>query len=281
MKARFEQFTKDAESQLPPLPLKEPLIKVRQNLHPPFLDESFEYMKEFHKKYSANDFYGLPKACQEALNLALTCPDAEQIIQKTTDPAMKARFQHIREAKVLGFKVDPYMDIDTVELPFSLEDLQHFRYHFEVFSVVSLFSLTVDEKDRVARLDTYLDTRNTRIAYEERACKMRQKQNQTPIACEPDDDSKKDRESDHMAQVQELVETHSNQTKNALTHDAIIFTNSENDDQDPIGHSVIENMEISMVHVLPAEFQLTTHQPSSLDGDVVAEEVTQVDFICL
>ncbi|KAM1543625.1 hypothetical protein ACFX15_012764 [Malus domestica] len=34
-----------------------------------------------------------------------------------------------------------------------------------------------------------------------------------------------------------------------------------------------------MVHVLPAEFQLTTHQPSSLDGDVVAEEVTQVDFV--
>ncbi|KAM1344340.1 hypothetical protein ACFX2I_008314 [Malus domestica] len=112
---------------------------------------------------------------------------------------MKARFQHIREAKVLGFEVDPYMDIDTVELLFSLEYLQHFRYHFEVFSAVSLFSLTVDEKDRVARLDTYLDTRNTRIAYEERARKMRQKQNQTPIACEPDDDSQKDRESDNMA----------------------------------------------------------------------------------
>ncbi|KAM2999467.1 hypothetical protein FF2_040994 [Malus domestica] len=34
-----------------------------------------------------------------------------------------------------------------------------------------------------------------------------------------------------------------------------------------------------MVHVLPAEFQLTTHQPSSLDGDVVVEEATQVDFV--
>ncbi|KAM2507024.1 hypothetical protein ACFX1W_029391 [Malus domestica] len=34
-----------------------------------------------------------------------------------------------------------------------------------------------------------------------------------------------------------------------------------------------------MVHVLPAEFQLTTHQTSSLDGDVVAEEATQVDFV--
>ncbi|KAM1218556.1 hypothetical protein ACFX2G_046740 [Malus domestica] len=34
-----------------------------------------------------------------------------------------------------------------------------------------------------------------------------------------------------------------------------------------------------MVHVLPAEFQLTTHQPNFLDGDVVTEEVTQVDFV--
>ncbi|KAM1467628.1 hypothetical protein ACFX2I_032704 [Malus domestica] len=34
-----------------------------------------------------------------------------------------------------------------------------------------------------------------------------------------------------------------------------------------------------MVHVLPTEFQLTTRQPSSLDGDVVTEEVTQVDFV--
>ncbi|KAM2187308.1 hypothetical protein ACFX1X_029612 [Malus domestica] len=149
-------------------------------------------MKEFHKKYCANDLYGLSKACQEALDLALTCPDAEQIIQKTTDPAMKARFQYIREARVLGFEVDPYTDIDTAGPPFSLEDLQHIRYHFEVFLAVSLFSLTVDEKDRVARLDAYLDTRNARIAYKEQAHKMRQKQSQTPDTCKPDDDSQKD-----------------------------------------------------------------------------------------
>ncbi|KAM1912327.1 hypothetical protein ACFX14_000407 [Malus domestica] len=92
MKAHFKQFKKEAESKLPPLPLKEPLIRVRRNLHPLFLGESLEYMKEFHKKYFANDLYGLPKACQEALDLALTCPDAEQIIQKTTDPAINARF---------------------------------------------------------------------------------------------------------------------------------------------------------------------------------------------
>ncbi|KAM1480210.1 hypothetical protein ACFX2I_027381 [Malus domestica] len=120
MKAHFEQFRKEAESQLSLLPPKEPLIRVRRKL---FLIESLEYMKEFHKKYSANDLNGLPKACQEVLDLALTCPDAEQIIKKTTDSAMKARFQHIREAKVHSFEVDPYTDIDIAELPFSLEDL--------------------------------------------------------------------------------------------------------------------------------------------------------------
>ncbi|KAB2603066.1 beta-glucosidase 24-like [Pyrus ussuriensis x Pyrus communis] len=50
--------------------------------------------KEFHKKHSANNLYGLPKACQEALDLSLTCLNAKQIIQKTTDPRMKARLQH-------------------------------------------------------------------------------------------------------------------------------------------------------------------------------------------
>ncbi|KAB2620547.1 beta-glucosidase 24-like [Pyrus ussuriensis x Pyrus communis] len=177
-RACLEHFRQEAERKLSPLPPHEPFIKIRRNLHPLFLGDSLEYMREFHKKYSANDLYGLPKACQEALDLALTCPDAEQIIQKTSDPAIKARFQHIREARVLGFEVNPYTDIDADELPFSLEDLQYLRYHFEVFSAVSLFGLTVDEEKRIARLDTYLDTRNAHIAYEERA-RVTQDQNKS------------------------------------------------------------------------------------------------------
>nr|XP_028954624.1 uncharacterized protein LOC114823295 [Malus domestica] len=38
-------------------------------------------------------------------------------------------------------------------------------------------------------------------------------------------------------------------------------------------------MEIIKVHVLLAEFQPTIHQPDSSDGDMVAKEATQVDFI--
>ena len=48
------------------------------------------------------------------------------------------------------------------------------------------------------------------------------------------------------------------------------------EDRDPMGHSVLDNMEISMVHVLSVDFQPTASQPNSLDGDVVAEEATQV-----
>ncbi|KAM1147169.1 hypothetical protein ACFX2I_038859 [Malus domestica] len=80
-------------------------------------------MREFHKKHSANNLYGLPKACQDTIDLVQTCPDAEQIIQNTSDPGLKARFQHIREDRVLGFEVDPYTDIDAADLPFSIEDL--------------------------------------------------------------------------------------------------------------------------------------------------------------
>ena len=259
MKARFEQFRKEAEAKLPRLPSAEPLIRVRRNLHPPFLGESLEYMREFHKKYSANDLYGLPKECQKALDLALTCPDAEQIIQKTTDPAMKARFQHIREARVLGFEVDPYTDIPIAELPFSLEDLQLLRYHFEVFSAVALFGLTAEEEKRVERLDAYLDTRNSRIAYEEQVRRSSQ------VQSEPDMNTPKEIAPEDVLQPPIAADDQ--------------VESPDDDNHDPMGPSVLENMEISMVHVLPAEFQTNACQPSSLDGDVVTEEATQVDFI--
>ena len=76
MKARLEHFKKETEDKLPPLPIEGPLIKIRRNLHPPFLGEALQYMREFHKTHSANDLYGLPKACQDTIDLVLTCPDA-------------------------------------------------------------------------------------------------------------------------------------------------------------------------------------------------------------
>ena len=56
---------------------------------------------------------------------------------------------------------------------------------------------------------------------------------------------------------------------------------TKGEDPNSTGPSILDNMEISMVHVLPADFQSTTSQPSFLDGDVVAKEATQVDFVSL
>ncbi|KAM2557538.1 hypothetical protein TB2_014649 [Malus domestica] len=70
-----------------------PSVRWCLDFDAPFYDK--DYYIQFHKKYSANDLYGL-----------------------------KARFQHIREAQVLGFEVDPYTDIDAADLPFSIDDLQ-------------------------------------------------------------------------------------------------------------------------------------------------------------
>ncbi|KAM1829653.1 hypothetical protein ACFX14_022432 [Malus domestica] len=94
-----------------------------------------------------------------------------------------------------------------------------------------------------------------------------------------EDDSQKEARSGYISQEQVPIEAYDDQADDALTHNAIVLDNPEYDDQDPIGSSVLENMEISMVHVLPAEFQPTAHQPNFLDGDVVAEKATQVDFV--
>ncbi|KAM1514114.1 hypothetical protein ACFX1Z_025473 [Malus domestica] len=51
------------------------------------------------------------------------------------------------------------------------------------------------------------------------------------------------------------------------------------EDHNSMGPSVLENMEISMVHVLPADFQSRTAQPNFLDGDVFAEEAGHIDFV--
>ncbi|KAM2667006.1 hypothetical protein EV2_018756 [Malus domestica] len=58
-----------------------------------------------------------------------------------------------------------------------------------------------------------------------------------------------------MAQEQERVKTPNNQAENVLTNDVTVLDNLEDNDHDPMGALVFENMEISMVHVLPAEFQ--------------------------
>ncbi|KAM2168296.1 hypothetical protein ACFX1Q_037756 [Malus domestica] len=279
MKAHLEHFRQEAESKLAPPAIQEPLIKIRRNLHPPFLGEALEYMREFHKKHSANDLYGLPKASQDTIDLVLICLDAERIIQKTSDPGLKARFQHIREARVLGFEVDPYTDIDAADLPFSIEDLQSLRYHFEVFLAVSLFGLTTDEIACVARLDAYLDTRDARIHYQEQARILTPSTLSTStslVSITPNQQA-----AEATTQDQTLEEGAEESLCPTLTTTKVVVADQTKDEEDPnpMGPSVLDNMEISMVHVLPAAIQSSTAQPNFLDGDVVAEEAGHVDFV--
>ncbi|KAM1188352.1 hypothetical protein ACFX2J_024177 [Malus domestica] len=133
------------------------------------------------------------------------------------------------------------------------------RQRIDFFLAVSLFDLTTDEKDRVTRLDTYLDTRDARISYEERARKTLQEQSQALETNGLNNYSPKETRLGSWTQEQVPVETPDHQAEDALMHDVILLNNSEDDDQDPMGPSVLENVEISMVHVLPAEFQPTTH----------------------
>ncbi|KAM2856051.1 hypothetical protein PS2_000458 [Malus domestica] len=257
MKARFEHFRQEAESKLPPPTTQAPLIKIRWNLHPPFLEEALEYMREFHKKHSANDLYGL-----------------------------KARFQDIREARVLGFEVDPYTNIDAADLPFSMEDIQYLRYHFEVFLVVSLFSLTTDEITRVTRLDAYLNTRDARIMYQEQARILASIPGTLLILDPLEAPTQNQQAAEETPREQTIEEGAYESLGTTLTEaDAAVGDpereEAEEDDRNLMGPSVLDNMEINMVHVLLADFQSSTSQPNFLDGDVVAKEAGHIDFVTI
>ncbi|KAM1052889.1 hypothetical protein ACFX2J_000464 [Malus domestica] len=163
---------------------------------------------------------------------------------------MKAKFQHIRKAQVLRFEVDPYTNIDASELPFSREDLQYLRYHFEVFSAVSLFGLITDEKERIARLDAYLDMKDARIACQEQTHMTSQDQNPVPTSSEPEVD---------MQNEKPLVDIPHEHTPTLAKKDQahIVHPRIPRPEVQMMGLSVLDNMDISMVHVLPAEFQPT------------------------
>ncbi|KAM2824925.1 hypothetical protein COP1_034776 [Malus domestica] len=161
-----------------------------------------------------------------------------------------------------------------------MEDLQYLRYHFEVFSAVSLFGLTTDEIARVARLDAYLDTRNARLHYQEQVLTPSTlsistshevgTQNQQVAEAAPQDQT-----------IEEGTEESRCPTLTATESAVADQTRDEASEEgpNPMGPSVLDNMEISMVHVLPADFQSSTTQPNFLDGDVVAEEAGHVDFV--
>ena len=190
-----------------------------------------------------------------------------------------------------------------------MEDLQYLRYHFEVFSAVSLFGLTTDKIRRVERLDAYLDTRNARIAYQEQIQATARVSEPAPVPTVLDD-----KEVTQARDLGDNDETLGDEEANFRNEDGnledVVFTDEDAnfegedetlkdeeeyledkplDEEEPLqaegsnsmGPLILDNMEISMVHVLSADFQSDPTQPSFLDGDVVAEEATQVDFVSL
>ncbi|KAM2302596.1 hypothetical protein ACFX1S_033381 [Malus domestica] len=163
-----------------------------------------------------------------------------------------------------------------------MEDLQYLRYHFEVFSAVSLFGLTTDEIARVVRLDAYLDTRDARIHYQEQARIL------TPSTLSTSTSLEAITQNQQVAEAATQDQTTEEGAEESLcptltTTEAVVVDQTRDEvseeDPNPLGPSVLDNMEISMVHVLPAAFQSSTAQPNFLDGDVVAEEAGHVDFV--
>ncbi|KAM1262616.1 hypothetical protein ACFX2G_028337 [Malus domestica] len=129
-----------------------------------------------------------------------------------------------------------------------------------------------DEITQVTRLDAYLDTRDARIMYQEQARILE------PI---PKQNKQTSEETPREQTIEEGAEESLSSTPTEV--DAAVGDQEREEpeagDRNPMGPSNLDNMEISMVHVLPADFQPSTSQPNFLDGEVVAEEVGHIDFV--
>ncbi|KAM2302549.1 hypothetical protein ACFX1S_033342 [Malus domestica] len=72
---------------------------------------------------------------------------------------------------------------------------------------MSLFGLTTNDKEHMARLDAYLETRDVCIAYHERTRKASQEQNQVPTPSELEIDIQNDTAPTNMLQEHILMTT--------------------------------------------------------------------------
>ncbi|KAM2888577.1 hypothetical protein FF1_012287 [Malus domestica] len=166
-----------------------------------------------------------------------------------------------------------------------MEDLQYLQYHFEVFLAVSLFGLTVDEITRVAWLDAYLDTRDARIMYQEQARILAPIPGTLLISDSLEAPTQNQQAAEETPREQTIEGADESLSITLTEADAAVGDpereEAEEDDRNPMGSSVLDNMEINMVHVLLADFQSSTAQPNFLNGDVVAEEAGHIDFVTI
>lgn len=134
--------------------------------------------------------------------------------------------------------------------------------------------------ERVAWLDAYLDTRDARITYQEETLNASHKQGHVITPTESGANVPNEEVPVSISQKHTLVPAEDSHTEDAHEQDTLLESPTRLErEHDPMSHLVLDNMEISMVHVLPVEFQLTATQQNFLDGNMVAEEATQVDFV--
>ena len=125
------------------------------------------------------------------------------------------------------------------------------------------------------RRSNQAESRDTRIAYQEQTRVTAQVPDSTPVSKNPEDEEENPEEENPGDEEENPVDEEENLGDETPEEKEL----AKEEDHDSMGPLILDNMEISMVHVLPANFQSTMSQPSFLDCDVVAVEATQIDFV--
>ena len=139
-----------------------------------FFDKALAYMREFHKRYSTNDLYGIPKECQKSIDLAFNKSSCQTDHSKTVRSGYESEVPTYSGSWRFGFWSRTIFRHWSSRVTIFFGRYAVFMLSFQVFLAVFLFNLTKEENARVNHLHVYLDTRKARIIFQRQPYKKAQ-----------------------------------------------------------------------------------------------------------
>ena len=140
-------------------PVGRQLVEVLRNKLPPFAPEGWAAMKEYHKTYSALALYGPTWEELDTLRALADNPQLEPLmVQSTSSAGLKILYQ----ARLDGVELFS----NKTDLPVSSSDLKYLKGYHRMYSVISTYGVTSQERGLLLKMDERIHKREMEYAAE-------------------------------------------------------------------------------------------------------------------